>query len=111
MFRTPPKDNLPLEGGNGQNGDIDKEAEGLQLNKSAPSVTSTPAIKPPSVTAVTTETVQETDEITSTASTTQERPLTLTPVTEMEGIERPVETEGNVMQSARLKTQLGLPQN
>jgi hypothetical protein len=48
---------------------------------------------------VTTETEAETDEITSTTTTTQGRPLPPTPVTGMEGIERPVETEVNVMQS------------
>jgi hypothetical protein len=100
MIRTPRKDNLPPEGGNCQNGDTDKEAKGLQSNQSAPLVTSTPAIKPPSVTAMTTETVEETDEITSTTPTTQGRPLPPTPVTGMEGIERPVETKVNVMQSA-----------
>jgi hypothetical protein len=70
MIRTPRKDNLPPEGGNRQNGDTDEEAKGLQSNQLAPSVTSTSAIKPPSVTAVTTETVEETDEITTTATTT-----------------------------------------
>jgi hypothetical protein len=86
MIRTPRKDNLPPEEGNPQNGDTDEEAKVLQSNQSALSVTSTPAIKPPSITAVTTETVEETDEITSTASTTQGRPLPPTPVTGMEGI-------------------------
>jgi hypothetical protein len=101
MFRTPGKDNLPPEGGNRQNGDIDEESEDLQSNKSGPSVTSTPAIKPPKVIAVTTEIVEETDKISSTASTTHERPLQPTPVAEMEGMERPVPTKGNVMQSAK----------
>jgi hypothetical protein len=63
---------------------------------SQPAFTSKLATEPPSVTAVTTKTVKRTVEITSTASTTQGRPLPPIPVTEMEGIERAVKTELNV---------------
>jgi hypothetical protein len=68
-----------------------------RYGKSVLAFASKPATEPPSVTAVITETVERTDEITSTASTTQGRP----PVTGMEGIERGVETDLNVMLSAK----------
>jgi hypothetical protein len=122
MIRTPiGKDNLPPEGENRQDGDTDNEAEGLQSNQftlnslrarrdndkmssqtsrsaeNVPVFTSTLAIEPSKVPAVTTETTERLAEITSTASTTQGRPLTPTPVTGMEGIEKLVETETNVL--------------
>jgi hypothetical protein len=80
--------------------DDKKSSQTSRSGKSVPAFTSKPATEPTSVNAVTTETVKRTVEITSTVSTTQERPLPPIPVTEMEGIERAVKTKLNVMLSA-----------
>jgi hypothetical protein len=77
--------------------DDEMSSKTSRSRNSVPAFTSKPATEPTSVTAVTTETVKRTVEITSTASTTQGRPLPSIYVTVMEGIERAVKTELNVM--------------
>jgi hypothetical protein len=123
MFKTlPKKKDKPPEGENRQDGDTDNEAEGLQSNQftlnslgatmchdsemssktsrsveSLPVFTSTPAIEQSKVTAATTETTERLAEIASTASTAQGRPPPPTSVTGMEGIEKSVAPETNVV--------------